>query len=207
MTSVIAAIFVLGFLILFHELGHFLVAKQSGVGVVKFSIGFGPKLVGWRVGTTDYVISAIPLGGFVKMIGEDPDEEVSESDRQIAFQTQSLWKRMAIVVAGPGANLLFTFLAFSALFAIYGARIPTDSAKVGGLIEGMPAARAGLQNGDVIAAVNGEPVSRWESLSEAIRASGGKTLTLRIERAGNTMDVEVTPEAKDDKNIFGETMG
>src|SRR5262249_56673323 len=91
--------------------------------------------------------------------------------------------------------------------ATYGARIPPDAARVGGLSEGMPAARAGLQKGDVIAAVDGEPVSRWESLSEAIRASGGKTLTLRIERAGNTMDVEVTPEAKDDKNIFGETMG
>src|SRR5216683_1045575 len=111
--SIVPAVVVLGFLILFHECGHFLVAKRTGVGVLKFSIGFGPRIFGWRVGDTEYAISAIPLGGFVKMIGEDPEEEVSPADLQRAFQQQAIWKRMAIVLAGPGANLLFAFLAFS----------------------------------------------------------------------------------------------
>ena len=206
-TSIVAAVIVLGFLILFHELGHFLVAKRVGVGVLKFSIGFGPKLFGRSIGKTEYVLSAVPLGGFVKMVGEDPEEDVSPADRQIAFQHQSIWKRMAIVLAGPGANLLFAFLAFSLVFMVYGARVPSEAAKVGGVMDAMPAAKAGLQNGDVITAVDGVPVQKWEGLSEAIRASGGKNLTLTVLRDGGLLAVQVTPEEKPDKNIFGETVG
>src|SRR5437867_3659686 len=125
LTSVIAAAIVLGLLILFHELGHFTVAKRTGVGVVKFSIGFGPMVVGWRFGQTEYVLSAIPLGGFVKMIGEDPDEEISAGEERFAFHRQALWKRMAIVLAGPLANLVFAFIAFSIGFAVYGVRLPS----------------------------------------------------------------------------------
>jgi regulator of sigma E protease len=206
-TSIIAAVIVLGFLILFHELGHFLVAKRAGVGIVKFSIGFGPKLAGRRIGNTDYVISAVPLGGFVKMVGEDPDEEVSAADRHIAFNNQSLWTRMAVVLAGPGANLLFAFLAFSLVFVVYGARVPSDAAKVGGVMPKMPAAAAGLQAGDTITAVDGVAVDKWDRLSELIRTSGGKQLTLTVLRDGAQLDVQVSPEAKPDKNIFGETVG
>jgi len=206
-TSVVAAVIVLGFLILFHELGHFLVAKRVGVGVLKFSIGFGPKLLGRRVGDTDYVISAIPLGGFVKMVGEDPEEELSEADEKIAFQRQAIWKRMAIVLAGPTANLVFAFFAFSVVFMLYGARIPSEAAKVGGVMEGMPAAAAGLQEGDVITAVNDVPVTQWDKLSENIRASGGKSVTLTVLRNQQTLTVELTPTAKPDKNIFGESLG
>ena len=206
-TSIVAAVIVLGFLILFHELGHFLVAKRTGVGVLKFSIGFGPTLFGRRVGSTDYVISAIPLGGFVKMVGEDPEEPVSEADQAVSFQRQPLWKRMAIVLAGPGANLLFAAVTFSLVFAVYGARIPSEAAKVGGVMDGMPAAAAGLKNGDVIVAVGDAKVEKWDNLSEAIRASGGKPVALTVERDGSTFKVEITPEAKPDKNIFGETLG
>lgn len=205
--SIVAAIVVLGFLITFHELGHFLVAKRTGVGVLKFSIGFGPRLLGRRVGRTEYVLSAIPLGGFVKMVGEDPEEEVTEADRGIAFQQQPLWKRMAIVLAGPGANVLFAFLAFSLVFAVYGARLPSEAAKVGGVMENMPAAAAGLKTDDVITAVNGKPVTKWDNLSEAIRASGGQPVTLTVRRDDSTLDMQVTPESKPEKNIFGETTG
>lgn len=206
-TSIIAAILVLGFLILFHELGHFVVAKRAGVGVLKFSIGFGPKLFGFRVGRTDYVISAIPLGGYVKMVGEDPGEEVDPQDETIAFQHQPLWKRMAIVAAGPGANIVFAFLAFTLVFAIFGARTPSDAAKVGAVIENMPAAAAGLKTGDVISAVNGVSVEKWDKLSEAIRASAGSPVTLLVQRQGTTLEIQVAPEAKPDKNMFGETLG
>src|SRR5436309_8929841 len=140
-TSFVAAAIVLGVLILFHELGHFAVAKRTGVGVLKFSIGFGPKIVGWRVGQTEYVLSAIPLGGFVKMIGEDPEEEVGAAEEKFAFHRQRLWKRMAIVLAGPVANLVFAFLAFSVGYAVYGVRLPSHTARVGGVIESLPAAQ------------------------------------------------------------------
>jgi regulator of sigma E protease len=143
----------------------------------------------------------------VKMVGEDPDEEVDPQDRKIAFQQQALWKRMAIVAAGPGANILFAFLAFSLVFATYGARVPTDAAKVGGVIEKMPAAAAGLQAGDVITAVNGTPVSQWDKLSETIRASGGNPITLQVQRGSATLEIPLTPEAKPDRNMFGETVG
>ena len=207
LTSIVAATIVLGFLILFHELGHFLVAKRSGVGVLKFSIGFGPKVIGKRIGRTEYVLSAVPLGGFVKMVGEDPDEEVAAEDQKVAFQHQPLWKRMAIVAAGPGANILFAFVAFSLVFAIYGARVPSEAAKVGGVKEDMPAVQAGLKIGDLITSVNGTPVDKWDKLSETIRASGGNSVTLTVQREGATVQIEVTPQAKPDKTIFGETLG
>ncbi|MFQ5666015.1 MAG: RIP metalloprotease RseP [Candidatus Binatia bacterium] len=206
-TSIVAAVVVLGFLILFHELGHFVVAKRAGVGVLKFSIGFGPKIVGRRIGGTEYVISAIPLGGYVKMVGEDPEEQVSTADQAVAFQNQPLWKRMAIVLAGPGANVLFAFFAFSIVFMTYGARIPSEAAKVGGVVDGMPAAAAGLESGDVITAVDQVPVRTWTQLSEIIRGSKGKRITLTVTRKGATLRIQVTPQAKPDKNIFGETLG
>jgi regulator of sigma E protease len=207
LTSIVAAIIVLGFLVLFHELGHFLVAKRCGVGVLKFSIGFGPTLFGRKVGDTEYVISAVPLGGFVKMVGEDPDEELSPGDRQISFQAQPLWKRMAIVLAGPGFNLFFAFIAFTIVFTLYGARLPSDVAKVGGVMDKMPAATAGLQTGDVITAVGDRTIEKWDNLSEAIRAGEGQTVTLTVKRGDQTLQLPVTPEEKPDKNIFGETVG
>jgi len=207
LTSIVAAVIVLGLLILFHELGHFFVAKRVGVGVTKFSIGFGPVVFGRRVGRTEYALSAIPLGGFVKMVGEDPEEELGEADRAIAFQTQPLWKRFAIVMAGPLANLVFAFVAFSLVAAIYGARVPSELAKVGGVIPNMPAAAAGLQAGDVILAVGETPVEKWDKLSETIRASGGKPVALTLQRGETRVQVTLTPEERPDKNIFGETMG
>src|SRR5262249_18268640 len=151
-TGVLAAIVVLGFLIVVHEFGHFIVAKRSGVGVLKFSVGFGPRLFGRTVNGTEYVLSAVPLGGYVKMVGEDPDS-TEAVDPRISFSHQNVWKRVAIVTAGPLFNLLFAFVAFSIVLAIYGQRLPSEVAKVGGVMSGMPAAQAGLQVGDVVTAV------------------------------------------------------
>ncbi len=207
LTTVISAIIVLGFLILFHELGHFLVAKRCGVGVLKFSIGFGPTLLGRKVGNTEYVVSAIPLGGFVKMVGEDPDEEISDADRAVAFQTQALWKRLAIVLAGPMANILFAFVAFTLVIAAYGDFVPNESSKVGGVRENMPAATAGLQPGDIVTAIDGQAIDKWAQLSEGIRNSGGRSLELTVIRDDSTLHLTVTPKEQSEKNIFNETVG
>lgn len=205
-TSLVVAILILGFLIVFHEFGHFIVAKRVGVGVLKFSVGFGPKLVGIQVGRTEYVISAIPLGGFVKMIGEDPEEEVSEADRELSFTEKSLWRRTAIVLAGPIANLLLAFLAFVSVFLIFGSSEPRDEAIVGGVSADMPAAAAGLQAGDLIVAVDGTPIPGWDALAERIRASDGKALEFTVERGGETKNFTIQPQAAPRHNEFGEVL-
>ncbi|HYD50679.1 MAG TPA: RIP metalloprotease RseP [Terriglobales bacterium] len=207
MEAILSAIVVLGFLIVFHELGHFLVAKRCGVSVLKFSIGFGPKLFGRKFGETEYVVSAIPLGGFVKMVGEDPDEELTPEEQAVSFQGKGLLQRTAIVIAGPAANLLFALIVFTLVFAVYGARLPSDAAKVGGVNPGDPAATAGLQAGDLITKVDGAPVESWDKLSEIIRGSGGRTLNLTVDRGGSTVELAVTPQAKPDRTLFGETIG
>ena len=205
-TSIIAAIVVLGVLILVHELGHFLVAKRVGVRVLRFSIGFGPKLFGWKSGDTEYQLSAVPLGGYVKMEGEDSDTDLDEESKKVSFSHQPVLRRFAIVFAGPATNLLFAFLVFCVTFIAFGVRTPSDQAKVGGLSPDMPAAAAGLQVDDLIRSVDGQPVHSWDELSQAIRQSGGRTLKLTIERAGTEREVSVTPKEVANKSIFGEDL-
>src|SRR4051812_7034623 len=127
MMSVLVAIVVLGLLIFVHELGHFTVAKWSGVMVTRFSLGFGPRLLGWRSGETEYAISAVPLGGYVKMLGEDPEEDVPAYESARAFSQQPLFVRSLIVLAGPSMNLVTAFVAFTIVFAIFGAGSPTQA--------------------------------------------------------------------------------
>ncbi len=203
-TSVVAAIVVLGLLIFVHELGHFLACKRLGVGVLKFSLGFGPTLLSRRIGETEYCIAAIPLGGYVKMIGQEDDG--SEPDPILAAQPNSfsqkpLWARALIVVAGPLGNLVFAAFLLSLLFAT---GVPTLTSAVGGVSEGMPAAKAGIQKGDEIVAVDGTPISRWEELSKAIRGSEGAPVELRVKRGDQEFTVTVTPERTEGKTIFGE---
>ncbi len=205
-TGILAAIAVLGVLIVVHEFGHFIVAKKSGVGVLKFSVGFGPKLFGRTIDGTEYVLSAIPLGGFVKMVGEDPDSD-EPVDETISFSHQPLWKRCAIVLAGPVFNLLFAFVAFAAMFYVSGLPVPNEGAKVGMVQEGKPAAAAGFESGDIIATIDGAAIETWQDLSEAIRASEGRELTVGVEREGETVTLAVTPEKQDPKNVFGEVTG
>lgn len=207
LVSIAAAIVVLGFLIVVHEFGHFIFAKRLGVGVLRFSVGFGPRLFARTIGGTEYALSAVPLGGYVKMAGEDPQAAEEEVDPRVSFSHQKLWKRVAIVTAGPGFNLLFAFFIFLAVFLAYGARLPSEQAKVGGIMQDMPAARAGLQPGDVVTAVDGKPVGTWEELSREIRASEGRPVQLTLRRDGEIHQVQVKPEAKPEKSIFGEVIG
>lgn len=204
--NIAAAILVLGVLIVVHEFGHFLVAKLSGVGVLKFSVGFGPRLFGRTVNGTEYALSAIPLGGFVKMVGEDPDSD-EVVDEKVSFSHQKLWKRSAIVLAGPFFNLAFAFLAFSALFAVYGIPTSSERAQIGVMTEGAPAERAGLHVNDVITRVDGREIATWTELAETIRDSGGKTLNLDVERGDEMLQIQVTPEKRDEKNVYGEVVG
>jgi regulator of sigma E protease len=200
--SILAAVVGLGLLIVFHEFGHFLLAKLSGVGVLTFSVGFGPKLWVKKKGETEYALSAFPLGGYVKMVGEDPEEEVKAVDLERSFAHKSLLKRTAIVAAGPGFNLLLAVFLLMVVFLFYG--VPVLSNLVGAVEPESPAAQAGIQKGDRIVAVDGQAVTAWEDLSGAIKQSSGKPLSLRIQRAGQEVAMKVQPRKREVKNIFGE---
>ena len=197
-----AALIGLGLLIVVHECGHFLVAKLSGVGVVTFSVGFGPKLWVRKKGETEYALSAFPLGGYVKMVGEDPDQEVQPDEMGKSFAHKSLLKRIAIVVAGPGFNLLLAVLLLMVVYTFYG--VPVMSTQVSGVEKGSPAEKAGIVKGDRIIAIDGNAVDQWEELSGGIKSSGGKALKLQIRRGSETFDLTVQPTQKEGKNIFGE---
>jgi len=200
--SIAAAVVGLGLLIVFHEFGHFLLAKLSGVGVLTFSVGFGPKLWVIKKGETEYALSAFPLGGYVKMVGEDPDEEVPQSQIEKSFAHKSLLKRIAIVVAGPGFNLLLAVFLLMVVYTFYG--VPVMSTQVSAVEKGSPAEKAGIVKGDRIVAIDGSEVTEWEDLSQRIKASDGKALGFQIRRGTETISVTVQPSKKENRNIFGE---
>ncbi|MDX1763168.1 MAG: RIP metalloprotease RseP [bacterium] len=199
--SAIAFVVVLGILIFVHELGHFLVAKGFRVGVEKFSLGFGPKLIGKKVGETVYQVSSIPLGGYVKMVGEDPTEELSPEDRQRSFNNQSLLRRFLIVAAGPASNILFAMVIFMGMFMI---GYPSEDSTVGLVERDSAAWNAGIRAGDKILSVNGNAVRLWEEVVKQIRGSEGTPLAFEIERHDRLQEVTVQPNLKDGKNLFGE---
>lgn len=195
-------IILLGILIFVHELGHFLVAKWSGVGVLKFSLGFGPRLIGKKIGETEYVLSAIPLGGYVKMLGESGDEEeLSPDDEKRSFQKQTLLKKIAIVAAGPLFNFLFAIIAFAVVYAV---GVPVSTSRIGNVQEGSAAFEAGMQSGDVIIAINDREILRWSELANAVSESSGDKLRISVDRENKFLDIYVTPELVKSKNIFGE---
>ena len=204
-TNIFAFIVVLGVLVFFHELGHFLVARLFGVGVEKFSLGFGPRIFGKKVGITDYRVSAIPLGGYVKMVGEDPTSELEPEKIPVSFTHKHVFKRILIVAAGPFFNFLLAAIVFFGIFIISGTYILKPT--VGKVEAGAPAYQAGLQEGDYIQAIDGMAVSSWEDMAQIITESNGRTLMFSIKRAGERLDREITPISRVSKNIFGEDVG
>lgn len=201
MIYIISAVVVLGLLIFVHELGHFIFAKLFGVGVEKFSLGFGPKVIGKTVGDTEYLLSAFPLGGYVKMIGESPDAEVSEEDLQRSFMGKHPLKRIIIVAAGPLFNLFFAALLFILVYMI---GVPSATTRIGEVMANKPAAIAGLQPKDLVMSVNGRSVARWDEFSSIIAGSKGAPLDIVVERDGKPLSFRIIPETKEGKNLFGE---
>jgi len=183
----------LGVLVTVHELGHFLVAKACGVKVLKFSIGFGPKLLGFTKGETEYQLAALPLGGYVKMAGDIPGEELDPEDAHRGFLAQPPWKRMLIVLAGPVFNLAFPVLIY--FFVFLGAH-EAISTRVGYVAPGSAAAAAGIHPGDRILAVDGEQVRTDEEVDEAFVGRFERPVPLTLERDGKQLIVEVTPIKK-----------
>ncbi|MBK9519086.1 MAG: site-2 protease family protein [Anaeromyxobacter sp.] len=200
-----AVVLLLGGLIFVHELGHFLVAKALSVKVVRFSIGFGPRLFGFTRGETEYQISLLPLGGYVKMTGEDPTQDVAPEDRGRGFLEQAPWKRLAISFAGPAMNLLFPGLLFVALGLAQNGELVAGPV-VGTVAPGSPAEVAGLQPGDRIRSVTvpGRPALalRWFSdLRDVVAPHPEAPLTFVVERGGTSLPLTIVPAAEDDSNL------
>jgi len=192
-TTVVSFIIVIGVLILIHELGHFIMARLAGVGVERFSIGFGPVLLRWRGKETEYCLSVIPMGGYVKMVGEENPLEgggAPTSDPTKAFATKPLWARFLIVFAGPAMNFVLAAVIFAIVLGTVGR--PVWPAVVGKVAEGGPAAAA-LKNGDLIVRVNDEPVGSWEDLERVVASSSGRPLQVVVRRAGVEETLILTP--------------
>lgn len=196
MVGALAFIVLIGVLITVHELGHFIVAKLAGVRVLTFSIGFGPRLIGFRRGETDYRLSLFPLGGYVRMYGDDLSEDVPPEERHRAFLHKPFLPKSAIAAAGPVANLLLPIALFFVLF-VGSERVP--DAVVGTVLPGEPADTAGLRPGDRVRAVDGVAMSQFGDIADIVEQKPGVPLVLTVERgdasAPETLQVSVTPRA------------
>jgi regulator of sigma E protease len=195
-TSVLAFVFVLGVLIFVHELGHFLMARRIGVRVLTFSLGFGPKLLSFRRGDTEYCISAIPLGGYVKMAGENPED--TRTGAADEFLSKSKWQRFQVLVMGPVMNIVLA-LVVMAVVLYQGAQVPAFEQQpvvIGTFAPNSVAERAGLKLGDLIVSVDGKNVETWEQFSMAIVPKAKREVSIGYIRSGQLASATVVPDAQ-----------
>jgi len=198
--GIFLALLALSLMIFIHELGHFLAARSFGVTVERFSIGFGPILAKKWCCNTEWAISAIPLGGYVKMKGQDDSDPLAKSDDPDSYTAKKPWQRIIILLAGPFANF---FLAYLLYFIVALSGFDTLAPKIGKVLPNSPAASAGLQKGDVIIAINNHPIHSWEELSKTISKTNG-ALHLKIKRRKRVFSLTLKPKVMKTKNIFGE---
>lgn len=195
MTTLLSFLFVLGVLVFVHELGHFLVARWYGVRVITFSLGFGPKILKFVRGGTEYCVSIVPLGGYVKMAGETVEENREGAPDE--FLSKSKWVRFQVYLAGPVMNILLAIVVLAGVLST-GANVPlyrSSAAIVGTVVEGSPAEAAGLQVGDRIVSVDGRDVETWDAMALEVATKGGRELQMAVDRGGQSVALRVTPNA------------
>lgn len=191
--AVLAAIIVFSVIILVHELGHFLAARHVGIKVEEFAIGFGPRLTGFRAAGSNFSVRVFPLGGFVRMLGEEGEET---SDAQDSFLAKTPLQRMYVIAAGPVMNFLLAIVLFMLIFGVVG--LPVNEARIGTVLPGLPAAQSGLRSGDVILELDSQPVETWEEIQKYIVENPGKTINFLIHRNGQQVEIAVTPRTTED---------
>jgi regulator of sigma E protease len=200
--GIITALLVLSLLVFLHELGHFLAARMMGVRVEVFSIGFGRKLFTKQIGDTEWSFSAIPLGGYVRMKGQDDSDPTKISYDEDSYSTKKPWQRIFILLAGPFGNFLTAFILF---FAIANIGVIKLLPQVGEVGKDTPAFEAGIQKEDIIAQVNGVTIKYWNEISEHITTNSGD-ISLTLIRENRYIDLLLTPKMIEDQNIFGENI-
>jgi regulator of sigma E protease len=202
-TSILAVVVVLGGLIFFHELGHFVVARGMGMGVSVFSLGFGTRLFGFTRGKTDYRVCAFPLGGYVQLVGESPDAELPEGfTAEESFSRRPPWQRMLVVLAGPVFNFLLAWFIFGGL--AYSQGVQEMLPVIGQVTNSSAAAEAGIVPGDRIVEIDGQPVEVWEDLVSRIEANQGAPMQVTVARDRELLSFDVTPKLQEKRNLFGE---
>jgi len=199
LSAIIPFVILLGILIFVHELGHFLVARWCGVRVEVFSLGFGKKLLKYKKGDTTYALSMIPLGGYVKMFGEQPGDNISEEDKKFSFTHKNVWQRIAVVLAGPLMNFFFAIVIF------FGVALIGEDAKTpvtGDITKGTPAYEAGFRSGDKIVSINQKPVTTWEDFQRALSLKEKHDLHIDdvVEREGTKETANIATIAKAEPN-------
>lgn len=190
--GIIIALIVFGFLVFFHELGHFLLAKKNGIAVAEFSIGMGPRLFSFVKGETRYSLKALPFGGSCQMLGED-----GESEDEHAFNNRSVWARISVIAAGPVFNFILAFLLALIVIGYVG----YDKPVVIGVMEGFPAEEAGLMEGDVITRINNQKVTIYRDVQFYMAVNTGKTVTITVDRNGEAHDFTITPK-QDENGVY-----
>jgi regulator of sigma E protease len=202
--SAVAFIIVIGVLVFIHELGHFLAARFFKVGVDVFSLGFGPKIFKKKRGRTEYCISAIPLGGYVKMVGEEPGKALEPADKAVSFSHKPLYQKSLIVAAGPAFNFFLAIFIFYVLYQFSGIYLARPI--VGEVLDNTPAQHAGLMPGDIIETIDGKEIHSFEDISRIISSSNGQPLNMLVIRDGRTTQVSLVPEPQETQNVFQETV-
>jgi regulator of sigma E protease len=200
-TTVLATIFVFGLLVMVHELGHFISAKLVGMGVHEFAIGFGPKIISKKIGDTVYSLRLIPLGGFNKIAGMDPDEPQDEK----SFQTKPIWARMLVIISGSAMNFALPVMLFTAVFLTTGIDMPSSEPIMGTIMADKPASRANFQPGDKIKTINGQNIDSWKNFVTIVQGNAGNELTITFERNGIAGKTTIKPEydEKANRGIIG----
>ncbi|MEW5921094.1 MAG: RIP metalloprotease RseP [Bacillota bacterium] len=201
LSTIIASVLIFGLLIFVHELGHYLAAKRAGIKVLEFALGFGKELIAWEKGDTRYTLRFFPLGGFCRLLGEDPDDRRQEGN----FQDKSIPSRFAVIAAGPVMNFALAVLLFTLMYFFFLGVPQQHSTRIGEVISGSRAQQAGLQSGDVILSVDGVDVQNWQEVVSRINASPEREILLHLRRNGEEHIVSVTPAEQQGKGLIGIT--
>ncbi|NLI11959.1 MAG: RIP metalloprotease RseP [Peptococcaceae bacterium] len=194
MLTAVASIFVFGLLIFFHEFGHFMIAKLVGIKVYEFSLGFGPKLITVPGADTTYNLRLLPLGGFVRMAGMEPNEEIDVLDQDRVFNKKTVFQRISVIIAGPIMNFFLAILLLAVMISFQGEPVPSNVSGAGEVIAGAPAQKAGIMAGDKIVAVDGQPINTWEELVAVIGARPDQEITVDVIRNNEKLQLAMKTE-------------
>jgi len=205
MADIWAFLLTIGLLIFIHELGHFIIAKWRGVRVERFSLGFPPRLIGFKRGDTDYCISLIPLGGYVKMAGENPEEQQKGQPAPDDFMAKSVGSRALIIAAGPAMNYVLAFLLYATIIWVGGRLVVVDNGlRVGDITKDWPADSSGMQSGDLMISVDGTPLTDFEALRDYVGPRAGKEITITVVRGTDTLPIAIVPKLSTDPQTGNE---
>ena len=197
--TILGAVFVFGVIVMIHELGHFLTAKACGMRVDEFAIGIGPNVIQKQKGETLYSIRLLPLGGFNKIAGMDPYEDVGER----GFNNKPVWQRFTVIAAGATFNFLLAIVIYFCIFAFHGTTVPSHEPVIGDTFAGNPAAEAGIQQDDRILTINGQSIQEWKDITQSLQGHSNHVVSVTLDRKGEIISTTVIPRESGDRAVIG----